>query len=366
VIALVIGVAVSLFVALIGTPFFIKLLKRKHFGQFIRKDGPESHYVKRGTPTMGGVMIIVATLSGWIVASFVMFISVGRLPHASSVLVLGLMVSLGALGFLDDYAKVSNQRSLGLSPVAKIVGQGAIGIIFAALSLLFPNSGGLTPASLNIQIFKNFNINLALFGTVFGVVLFIIWVNFLVTAWSNAVNLADGLDGLASGMSLVSFASYTLLCLWMSSQNCALGKNPNHCYVVRDPWDLALVAALIAAACVGFLWWNTSPAQIFMGDTGSLALGGAFAGISILSGTEILAVLIGGVFVLEVLSDIIQIGSYKLRKKRVFKMAPIHHHFEFLGWSEVTIVTRFWILQGALAVIAISLFYGDWVIGFGV
>ncbi len=195
-----------------------------------------------------------------------------------------------------------------------------------------------------------------------GLILFVIWANFLITAWSNAVNLTDGLDGLATGVSIIVFGAYVIVCIWQLNQSCQrLAAAGPRCYEVRDPQDLAIVAAAIAGACIGFLWWNASPAKIFMGDTGSLALGGALAGISILSRTEILAAIIGGLFVVIVMSDVIQIGFFKLTGKRVFKMAPLHHHFELSGWGEVTIVIRFWLIAGLFAALGMGVFYAEWV-----
>ncbi|WP_129339599.1 phospho-N-acetylmuramoyl-pentapeptide-transferase [Cellulomonas endophytica] len=351
--------AVSMVVALLGTPLFIRLLVRRQYGQFIRQDGPTSHHTKRGTPTMGGVVIIAATLLGWGVAS----LSTGRAPAASSLLLLFLMTGLGVVGFLDDYIKISRQRSLGLSPVWKVVGQGVVGITFAVLALQFPNTSGLTPASTRISFIRDTGLDLAFAGATVGLVLFVVWANFLITAWSNAVNLTDGLDGLATGASLIVFGSYVLVCIWQLNQTCQLLTTAGpQCYDTRDPLALAVVAASITGACFGFLWWNASPARIFMGDTGSLALGGALAGISILSRTEVLAAILGGLFVLVVLSDVIQIGSFKLTGRRVFKMAPLHHHFELSGWGEVTIVIRFWIIAGLFVAAGIGVFYGEWVV----
>jgi phospho-N-acetylmuramoyl-pentapeptide-transferase len=359
-VAIIIALTISLFVSLLGTPFFIRFLTKKKLGQFIRQDGPQHHMVKRGTPTMGGIMIIVATIIGWLVASCEVLFSQHRYPGASAILLMFLMVGMGFLGFLDDFTKIRKKQNLGLSPIAKIIGQTIIGVIFAVLSLNFPNEQGWTPGSTTIMVSSNFSINLAFAGKALGVILFIVWVQFIITAWSNAVNLTDGLDGLASGISIIVFSAYAILCLWMTSQSCLIKTLPAICYTVRDPWDLAIVAAAIAGACFGFLWWNTSPAQIFMGDTGSLALGGAFAGLSIITNTEVLSILLGGVFVFEVISDVIQISCFKLTRKRVFKMAPIHHHFELSGWGEVTIVTRFWLLSAICAASALAIFYADW------
>ncbi|MCL2090127.1 MAG: phospho-N-acetylmuramoyl-pentapeptide-transferase [Micrococcales bacterium] len=361
--ALLIAGAVSMIVSLFGTPLFIRLLVRKQYGQFIRQDGPTSHQTKRGTPTMGGVVIIGATLVGWVVA----LLLTRTTPSASALLALFLMVGLGFVGFLDDYIKISRQRSLGLSPWAKIIGQGVVGVTFAVLALQFPNERHRYPASTQISFIRDTKFDLSdakLFGLGLGLLLFVIWANFLITAWSNAVNLTDGLDGLATGASLIVFGAYVLLGVWQNNQTCQLIETAGpRCYETRDPMSLAMVAIAITGALFGFLWWNASPAQIFMGDTGSLALGGALAALSILTRTELLAAIIGGLFVLVVLSDVIQIGWFKATRRRVFKMAPLHHHFELSGWGEVTIVIRFWIIAGLCVAVGIGAFYAEWVAG---
>jgi len=358
VIAILVSAGVSGLVALFGTPLFIRFLIHRNYGQFVRQDGPTAHFTKRGTPTMGGVVIIAAALVGVAVSMLV----AGRPPSASALLCLYLMTGLGVVGFLDDFTKIRKQRSLGLTPKAKIIGQGFVGISFAVLALQFPNANARTPASTRISFLRDTNLDLAFAGVTVGLILFVIWANFLITAWSNAVNLTDGLDGLATGVSIIVFGAYVLVCIWQLNQSCQrLAAAGPRCYEVRDPQDLAIVAAAIAGACIGFLWWNASPARIFMGDTGSLALGGALAGISILSRTEILAALIGGLFVIIVMSDVIQIGFFKMTGRRVFKMAPLHHHFELSGWGEVTIVIRFWLIAGLFAALGMGVFYAEWV-----
>jgi len=350
--------AVALIVAMAGTPLFIRLLVAKNYGQFIRQDGPTAHFTKRGTPTMGGVVIIGATVLGYAVSNIV----TGRLPNASGLLLLFLMVGMGLIGFLDDYIKISRQRSLGLDERGKLIGQAVIGITFAVLALQFANENYRTPASTRISFIRDTGIDLAWAGAGLGLVLFVLWANFLITAWSNAVNLTDGLDGLATGASMFVFGAYTVITIWQSNQSCQYLTEPGPgCYEVRDPRDLAIVTAAIVGACFGFLWWNTSPAQIFMGDTGSLALGGALAGLSILTRTEFLAVILGGLFVIIVFSDVIQIGFFKMTGKRVFRMAPLHHHFELKGWGEVTIVVRFWIIAALCVALGLGMFYAEWV-----
>ncbi|WP_426595355.1 phospho-N-acetylmuramoyl-pentapeptide-transferase [Cellulomonas sp. McL0617] len=358
--ALLISGGLSMLIALLGTPLFIRFLVRKQYGQFIRQDGPTAHFTKRGTPTMGGVVIIAATLLGWIGG----LVATRTLPSASAVLVLFLMTGLGLVGFLDDFIKISRQRSLGLSARWKILGQGLVGVTFAVAALQFPNAKFRTPASTHISFIRDTKLDLAFWGTTIGVILFVLWANFLITAWSNAVNLTDGLDGLATGVSLIVFGAFVIMGVWQNNQSCqVLATAGPRCYETRDPLDLAVVAAAIVGACFGFLWWNASPAKIFMGDTGSLALGGALAGLSILTRTEILAAIIGGLFVLEVMSDVIQIGFFKLTRRRVFKMAPLHHHFELSGWGEVTIVIRFWIIAGLFVAVGVGIFYAEWVAG---
>ena len=274
--AILIAAAVGMVVTLLGTPVLIGFLHKRQYGQFIRQDGPQGHFTKRGTPTMGGLVIIVATVLGYAVAN----LSELRAPRASGVLLLFLIVGLGLIGFLDDFEKISKQRSLGLTPWQKMLGQAFIGITFSVCGLFFADRNGLTPASTRISFARDSHLDLAFAGVGLGIVLFILWSNFLITAWSNAVNLTDGLDGLAAGSSAMVFGAYTLIGVWQTNQSCLYGHADvvvTTCYQVRDPRDLAMIAAALMGACFGFLWWNASPAKIFMGDTGSLALGGALA-----------------------------------------------------------------------------------------
>jgi phospho-N-acetylmuramoyl-pentapeptide-transferase len=354
--AVILAGGIALVVSLFGTPMFIRYLTNRHYGQFIRHDGPASHHVKRGTPTMGGVVLIFATIVGLLGSSLV----TGRHIHWSAVLVVGLMCGLGLVGFIDDAIKISRERSLGLKARYKILGQAAVGTTFGILALRYADGNGVTPGSTHISFLRDTQIDLAMWGMTIGLVLFVLWANFLITAWSNAVNLTDGLDGLATGASVVFFAAYTLIGIWQGNQSCAHDIALPNCYLVRDPGDLAILASAITGAAFGFLWWNAQPAKIFMGDTGSLALGGAIAGISIVSRTEFLALILGGLFVVVMISVILQISGYRLTRKRIFKMAPLHHHFEQLGWSEVTIVTRFWIIAGLCTAAGMGLFYAEW------
>ena len=361
--AVVVAGAIALLISLFATPLVIRFMTRRSYGQFIRQDGPESHHVKRGTPTMGGLVIIGATVVGWALANI--FTVADHKPNISSLLVLFLMGGLGLVGFLDDFLKISHERSLGLRARYKILGQAIVGITFAVLALNFPNEAGITPASTAVSFLRDTVVDFGALGGAIGLILFIVWANFLITAWSNAVNLTDGLDGLATGAAVIFFGAYVLVCLWQLQQKCGYTENVDQCYQVRDPRDLAILCSAIAGACLGFLWWNTSPAKIFMGDTGSLALGGAIAGITVLTRTELLGVIIGGLFVMVVASSVIQIGYFKLSGgKRIFKMAPIHHHFELLGWGQVTIVTRFWIIAGLCAGFGMAVFYQEFVAQF--
>ncbi len=359
-IAVLVAAVVSLIIALFGTPMFIRLLVKRGYGQFIRDDGPTSHHTKRGTPTMGGAVIVSASLLAYASAHLVLWSK----PTISGLLVLFLMAGLGLVGFLDDFIKISKQRSLGLRSREKLAGQALVGVLFAILALQFPNDAYRTPASTRISFVRDTNLDLAFVGPILGILLFILWANLMISGWSNGVNLTDGLDGLATGASTMVFAAYILIGIWQFNQNCQTNPGPN-CYEVRDPHDLAIVAASLMGACFGFLWWNAAPAKIFMGDTGSLALGGAMAGLSITTRTDLLMVILGGLFVAITLSVVIQVGSFKLTGKRVFRMAPLQHHFELLGWQEVTIVIRFWIIAGLCVALGLGIFYAEWVVGGG-
>ncbi len=358
--AILLAGGLSLILSLIGTRYAIRVLKAKGYGQEIREEGPESHKTKRGTPTMGGIVIIFASVIAYALAKLI----AGEMPSASALLLLFLFAGCGLVGFLDDFIKIYRQRNLGLRSRAKMIGQTFIALVFGgvAISSWLENSDGVRPASLHISVLRDWEV-----WTVPAVlVMILIW--FIITGTSNAVNLTDGLDGLAAGASVMVFGAYTLINIWQSNQHCFQpgGQVPG-CYEVRDPLDLAVVAAAITGACFGFLWWNASPAQIFMGDTGSLALGGGLAGLAILTRTELLLLLLGGLFVMETLSVMMQVSYFKATKgKRIFRMAPIHHHFEMLGWEQVTVVIRFWIVTGLLVALGVGVFYAEWVSAAGV
>nr|WP_218882166.1 phospho-N-acetylmuramoyl-pentapeptide-transferase [Nesterenkonia xinjiangensis] len=356
----------GLILTLLGTPLFIRLLVKRSYGQFIRDDGPTSHHVKRGTPTMGGAVIVLAVVVAYFVTHLFLVLTREQTtgPTASGMLLLLLMVGMGLVGFADDFAKISRKQSLGLTPWAKITGQAVVGVLFAVLALNFPDPRGITPGSTAISFVRETALDLAFAGPILGAILFVIWANVIATATTNGVNLTDGLDGLAAGATAMVTAAYTIMSIWQSNQSCGGVRAVDAvCYQVRDPMDLALLAGIVTGALIGFLWWNTSPAKIFMGDTGSLALGGALAAFAILSHTQLLFVILGGLFVIITLSVIIQVGFFKISGgRRVFLMAPLQHHFELKGWAEVTVVVRFWII-GALTVgMGMAVFYGEWVL----
>lgn len=353
--AILFGGGLSLLISLLGTRVAISALSARGYGQEIRDDGPTSHHTKRGTPTMGGLVIILAAVMGYFLAKLL----TGTSPSESALLLLFLFVGLGFVGFLDDFIKIVKQRSLGLRSKAKMIGQTVVALVFGALAIspALEDDNGRTPASQAVSFLRDIP-SLALPSVV--IILFI-WG--IVAGFSNGVNLTDGLDGLATGASVMVFGAYTLVNIWQRNQFCQELPGPK-CYEVRDPLDLAIISAAITGACFGFLWWNAPPAAIFMGDTGSLALGGALAGLAVLTRTELLAVVLGGLFVVETLSVMLQVGFFKVtRGRRIFRMAPLHHHFEMLGWEQVTVVIRFWIITGLCVAGGLGIFYAEWVAG---
>ncbi|WP_405030505.1 phospho-N-acetylmuramoyl-pentapeptide-transferase [Nocardioides bizhenqiangii] len=345
-------------ISLLGTRVAIRLFTKWGYGQEIRDDGPTSHHTKRGTPTMGGVVIIASVVLGYGLAK----VLTADAPSASALLLLFLFVGMGLVGFLDDFIKISKQRSLGLRSKAKMVGQTVIALVFGVLALApwLEDENGRPPASEKVSFLREIE------WLALPMVLALLLVWLLVTGFSNAVNLTDGLDGLAAGASVMVFGAYTLVNIWQNNQSCEDAAGAS-CYNVRDPLDLAIIAAAITGACFGFLWWNASPAKIFMGDTGSLSLGGGLAGFAILTRTELLLVILGGLFVLITASVMLQVSWFKATKrftgvgKRVFRMAPLQHHFELLGWEQVTIVIRFWIITGLFVATGLGVFYAEWV-----
>jgi len=352
--AILLAGALALIFTLLGTRVAIRIFVAKGYGQLIRDDGPTTHHTKRGTPTMGGSVIITSVIMAYAIAKLVTW----HAPSASALLLLFLFAGMGLVGFLDDYIKIAKQRSLGLRSKAKMAGQTLVAVAFAILALNFPDGRDKTPASRAISFTRDFAWELPALLVVLLIIL-------IIAGTSNAVNLADGLDGLATGASVMVFGAYTLVNIWQNNQWCGQSNiELGQCYEVRDPLDLAIVCSAITGACFGFLWWNASPAKIFMGDTGSLSLGGALAGVAIFTRTEFLLVILGGLFVTQTLSVILQVGYFKATKgKRLFRMAPLHHHFELKGWDEITIVIRFWIITGLCVATGLGVFYAEWVAG---
>ena len=345
---ILVAAGVSTLLALLGTPLAIRIFRARGYGQEIREDGPAGHATKRGTPTMGGTVIIVAALAGYFVGHY----TTSDPPSASGLLVLMLMTGLGIVGFMDDFIKIYKQRSLGLRSGSKLAGQAVIGALFALLVLRFPDGYDITPADAHLSFLRDF-------GPSIGIVFFGLWVVFMIASMSNGVNLTDGLDGLATGAAALVLAAYVIIGIWQDRNACTSFLT-GQCYTVRDPLDVAIVAASVLGACIGFLWWNAPPARIFMGDTGSLALGGVLAGLAVTTRTQLLLPLLGGLFVIITLSVVIQVGSFKLTGKRVFRMAPLQHHFELLGWAETTIVIRFWLISGLFIGLGLVIFYVQW------
>jgi phospho-N-acetylmuramoyl-pentapeptide-transferase len=359
--AVIVAIFVAFLISLFVTPVAIKVFTRLKAGQPIRTDGPVMHQGKKGTPTMGGVVFIVATVIAYVAGH----LALTTLPEAqiaqvtptiTALVLLGLMVFSGAVGFIDDFLKVRKRNSAGLNKRGKLLGQILVGAVFGVVALYFPSTAGVTVGSTALSFIRD--INALEVGKVASVVIFI----FVVMSTTNGVNLTDGLDGLATGASVMVLASYALIAFWQYRHWCAdtdYARGGAYCYTVRDPLEIALIAGAAAGACVGFLWWNTSPARIFMGDTGALGLGGLIAGMAMATRTVILLLILGGLFVIITMSVVIQIISFRTTGKRVFRMSPLQHHFELAGWSEVNIVVRFWIIAGIGVAIALGLFYSE-------
>ncbi|MDQ1395507.1 MAG: phospho-N-acetylmuramoyl-pentapeptide-transferase [Acidimicrobiaceae bacterium] len=328
---------VSLLVSLIGTPLLIGFLRTRGIGQQIREDGPQGHFTKAGTPTMGGIAIVFSAAAGYIAGHFA---RVGAVFTYGGMLVMGVVVACGIVGLLDDYIKVRQQRNLGLNKRAKFGGQIIVAVGFAVLAVTVAKANthlSFTRAgSLNIDLHRGGMAALAVL---------------MILATTNAVNLTDGLDGLAAGSATFIFAAYTVIGFWQLRHL--------DIYKVPQPLDLALVAVAMVGGCAGFLWWNAAPARIFMGDTGSLGIGAGIAALALFENVHLLLPIAGGLFVLETLSVVIQVASFRFFHRRVFRMAPIHHHFELAGWPETTVIIRFWILAALCTALALGIFYAD-------
>ncbi len=358
------SVIVAAFVAfaltLFGTPLAIKYFQKLKVGQPIRELGPATHQGKRGTPTMGGVVFILATVIAYVAGHLVLYLSLPEAPTrrhgptVTGVVLLGLFVGAGLVGFIDDFLKVRKRNSLGLNERGKLIGQVLVGVGFGIVALYFANPQGVTVGSEYISFVRD--IDWLYIGKVGAVILFA----FVVISASNGVNLTDGLDGLATGSSMMVLAAYTVIGFWQYRHVC--GDSPTgdlYCYEVRDPLEVALVAGAAVGALFGFLWWNASPAKIFMGDSGALGLGGLIGGMAMATKTILLLPILGTLFVIITMTVINQRISYKSTGRRVFRMAPLQHHFELVGWSEVNIVIRFWIVCGIGVAIGLGFFYAD-------
>jgi len=363
--SLLAAATISLAFTLFLTPLFIRLFERLGWGQVIRtpEDGHNpNHQTKRGTPTMGGIVFIVGSIVGYFAGT----LTGGAPPSISGLLVIWMMVGFGVVGFIDDFMKVRQQRSLGLSGWRKIVGQILVAVPFGIMALNFPDARGETPASPYISFFRDIPmLSFLALGAVVGWILYLVWVTFISVAWSNSTNLTDGLDGLATGAGIFTVSALSLVSFWQFQQRCAsdalVTAYVNGCYPTPDPMDLTIIAASFVGALVGFLWWNAPKAKIFMGDVGSMAIGGVIAAMAILSRTELLSVIIAGVFIIGPGSVILQRIYFKATGgKRLFLMSPFHHHLEMRGWPEITIVVRMWIIAGMLAVAGVALFYVEW------
>ena len=319
-------------------PGWIKFLRSSHIGQQVRDDGPETHLVKQGTPTMGGVIMLIALIAT---------VLINGLPNAETYVLLGAIILTGLLGLFDDASKVVHERSLGLTPRGKLIGQFIIATVFAVVAVNYFYILPTVDIPFVVTIDLGFLYTLVPLGdqVLYLPWLYIVYVDILLVGLCNAVNLTDGLDGLASG---------TVMVVMLVMAAIAFRSN------LLEP---AVVAAALAGTCIGFLWFNSHPADIFMGDTGSLALGMGLGCLAVLTKTEFVVIIIGGLFVAEAISVMIQVAYYKRTKKRVFLMAPLHHHFEKKGWSETKVVIRFWIISGVCAAIGFSLYFAGGLLG---
>jgi phospho-N-acetylmuramoyl-pentapeptide-transferase len=332
----------ALFLAIVFTPALIRFQRRRDIGQQIREDGPASHVVKAGTPTMGGILIVLAGLFGYLVGHLGGYRTFTR----SGVLVLALVVACGIIGFADDLVGVRNTRNLGLNKRTKFAVQVLVAVGFAIAAWKW--AGATTTISFTRYDLPGWHV---------GPVAWIAFAAFVVVATSNAVNLTDGLDGLAAGSSTFCFSVLAVIGYWQFRHYPIYRVGATQATAL----DLGLVAVALVGGCLGFLWWNAAPARIIMGDTGALSIGAGLAGLCLLMNLDLLLVVIGGLFVIETLSVIAQVISFRVFHRRVLRIAPIHHHFEMLGWPETTVLIRFWILAGLFAALGLGLFYGDFV-----
>jgi len=340
--AILIAAAAGLFTTLLGTPVAIRVFRVWGWGQRIREDGPQGHMEKMGTPTMGGIVILAGMIVGYLVARIEF-----RDITAAGLAPIGVAIGLAILGATDDLIKIHGRRSLGLNKGAKIAGQAIVAVAFGAAVIHWAH---LAP---DLSFIRDTGLSLGI-----G---FYVWAFVMVAASSNGVNLTDGLDGLASGSSALVLAAYLIISFWEFRHSCFLLPRPSACYPIHvgPALDVAIVSAGAMGAVAGFLWWNAAPAKIFMGDTGSLAIGGLLAALAIVTSTQLLLLILGGLYALVTTSVIIQVAAFRLTGRRVFRMAPLHHHFELVGWPEFTVIVRFWILAGLAVAFGLGLFYAD-------
>ncbi len=340
-ISMLVSGGVAFVVSLLLTPVAIRYLSARGIGQFIQAE-LEGHSHKRGTPTMGGVVMWVAVLVGYVVAHVRWFgFESGSLPFApQGWLAMFGFLGMGLIGFLDDYAKYARKQNLGLSKRWKFLGQLVVAGLFA---------WGAALAGVSTELAGTRGLGIEL-----GPWLYAVLVLLMLTGFANAVNLTDGLDGLVAGSGALVFGAYVLIAFWQF-RNVSV-------YDVSGTLDLAVFAAAVVGAALGFLWWNAAPAQIIMGDAGSQALGGALASLALLTSTHLLLIVLAGLYVMVTMSVIIQVFSFRVFGRRVFRMAPIHHHFELRGWPETTVIIRFYILAGIFVAIGVGLFYADFLV----
>jgi phospho-N-acetylmuramoyl-pentapeptide-transferase len=336
VVSLFLAGAVALVLSLLGTRYLIDWLKAHHVGQPIHEDVPDGHVTKAGTPTMGGVAIVVAAVAGYAVAH----LRGGLAFTANGVLVMLAIAGAGVVGAFDDWIKVSHERNLGLSKRAKMGGLLVVAVGFAVACVAWTD----VETTLSFTRWNYPGWNLTDIGWIILAVL-------LIAGTTNAVNLTDGLDGLAAGSSIYAFITLTVVAFWAF-------RHPAD-YQIAGALDLAVSSAAMVGAILGFLWWNAPPAQVFMGDTGSLAIGAGMACLALTLNVQLLLPIVGALFVFETLSVIVQVGSFRLFHRRVFRMAPVHHHFELGGWPETTVIIRFWILAILSMAVALGVFYAD-------
>jgi len=334
VVALLVALGVGLLASMMGTPLLIRAFQERGIGQRIREDGPQGHITKAGTPTMGGITMVASVTLGYLAGH----LNTGAVFTSAGLLVGLVTIGSGAVGFVDDWIKISRQRSLGLDKAAKALGLIGVALVFALLAVY--KAKVRTDLSFTRSI-----------GVGLGVPIWCLFAVIVILGAANAVNLTDGLDGLAGGSAIFAFATFVFIGFWQF-------RHPD-CYGVGPALDLALVAAAFTGTCAGFLWWNAAPARIFMGDTGALAIGAALGALALTTNTQLLLPVVGGLFVMVTLSVVVQVAAFKIVGRRVFRMAPIHHHFELLGWPETTVIVRFWIIAGLFGALAVGLFYAD-------